>query len=102
MSKSDFFSKLLRPLEVDDHDGLEGQSFSVANVGPIAPLLYRLDGGGRQGGIALHQSHAANLARLIHDLFEDYRCFCSCHVRCGGVGWRNAVASRFSAPLEEE
>src|ERR1019366_4352466 len=63
---------LLRALKIDDYNRLEGLSFAVADVGAIAPLLYGFDGGGCQGGIAFDQSHAFNLAVLIHDLLEDY------------------------------
>ena len=63
----------LRPLKIDDYNRLEGLSFTVADVGAIAPLLYGLDGGGCQGSIALDQSHAFHFAVLIDDLFEDYR-----------------------------
>src|ERR1019366_2790942 len=63
---------LLRPLKINDYNRLEGLSFAVADVGPIAPLLYGLDGGGCQGSVSFDQPQALNLAVLIHDLLEDY------------------------------
>src|ERR1019366_371406 len=67
---------LLRALKIDDYNRLEGLSFAVADVGPIAPLLYGLDGGGCQGSVSFDQPQALNLAVLIHDLLEDYRSLC--------------------------
>src|SRR5229473_5351507 len=61
----------LRPLKVDDHDRLEGLGFSVADIGPIAPLLHSLDGGGCQGSVSLDQSQTLNLAVHINHRFED-------------------------------
>src|ERR1035437_4413962 len=62
-----------RPLKVDDHDGLEGLSLSVADVGPIAPLLHSIDRGGCQRSVSLDQSHALNLAGLINNRLENDR-----------------------------
>src|ERR1019366_7990764 len=67
---------LLRPLKINDYNRLEGLSFAVADVGPIAPLLYGLDGGGCQGSGFFDQPQALNLAVLIHALLEDYRSLC--------------------------
>jgi hypothetical protein len=52
-----FLTRLrLRSLKVYDHDRLEGLSFSVTEVRPIAPLLYSLDGGGGQSSVSFDQS----------------------------------------------
>ena len=93
---------LLRPLKVDDHDGLEGLSLSVADVGPIAPLLYGLDGGGCQGSVSFDQSQAVNLAVLINHRLEDNRPFRSARARFDGIFRRNAVSQPFLRTLGRE
>src|SRR5208337_393035 len=81
----------LRPLEVDDHDRLEGLSLSVADVGPIAPLLHGLDGGSGQDSVSLDQSHALNLAVLVNDFLENHGSLRSAGASFDGKFGLNAV-----------
>src|SRR5229473_6401959 len=100
LATSDLLTRLRsRPLKVDDHDGLEGLSLSVADVRPVAPLLHGLDGGGCQGSFSLDQSHALNLAVLIDDRFEDDRPFRSLGARFDGIFRLNAVGQPFLRTL---
>src|SRR6266851_2266716 len=96
LATSDVLTRLRsRPLKVDDHDGLEGLSLSIADVRPVTPLLYRLDGGGCQGSVSLDQAHALNLAVLINHLLEDNRSFRSARARFDGIFRLNAVRQPF-------
>jgi hypothetical protein len=89
-------------LKVDDHDRLEGLSLAIADVGPIAPLLYRVDGGGCQDSVSIDQSHALNLARLINDFLEDDRSLCFSGTRVDGIFRRYAVSQAFLSTLGRE
>ena len=93
---------LLRPLKVDEHDGLEGLSLAVPDIGPIAPLLHGVDGGGGQSRVSLDQSHALNLAVLIHDLLEDNRSFRRPGARFDRIFRRHAVGQPALGTLGRE
>src|ERR1700688_603269 len=92
----------LRPLKVDDHDCLEGLSLSVTEIGPIAPLLHSLDGGGCQRSVSLDQSQALNLASLINDCLKDDRSLGRARAGSDGVFWRNAVGQPLFRTLRRE
>ena len=60
-------------LEVDKHDGLKGERFSVTNVGTVAPLLDGADGEVCESGVAFDEARAGNVAVLVDNSFEDER-----------------------------
>jgi len=90
------------PLEIDDHYRLEGLCFSVADVGPVAPLFHGLDGGGSQGRVTFDQAHALNLTVFVHDGLEDNCSFHLTRARCSGIFRRNAVRQPLFRALGRE
>src|ERR1039457_6752832 len=83
-------------LNIHEHNRLKRLSFSIVDIGTVAPLPDRADGRVRKCRTAFDHPRSRNLPVLIDDGLENHRSLCFCGMNSRGIcGWHRMRQSFF-------